>query len=104
MSTIKIPDSLPWHVRRYIDIVDTRGGYVACSASEDASVPPYIVHAANLYPELVKALDDVLGLIDSGWLVRDTVRDSDDGWALRQIEPVRKLAAASAALKQAKGE
>ena len=44
------------------------------------------------------ALESLFGLIDSGWLVRDTTRDNEPGWAMTALEPVRKLATARAAL------
>lgn len=44
--------------------------------------------------ELVNALEDVLGLFDSGWAVRDTTDDNKPGFAMRQLEPVRKLVSA----------
>jgi hypothetical protein len=37
------------------------------------------------------ALEAIFQLIDSGWLVRDNRQDHEDGWALKQINPVRKL-------------
>lgn len=52
---------------------------------------------------LREALRDVLGLIDSQWLVRNTDDDSKPDFALRQLEPTRKLAKAQAALSAVEG-
>ena len=45
---------------------------------------------------LETALRDLRGLIESGYLVRDTSRDHEDGWALRQLRPVMILKEAAA--------
>jgi hypothetical protein len=47
---------------------------------------------AGKIAELTEALRDVLGLIDTGYLVRDTSKDGEPGWAIKQLEPVRRLA------------
>jgi len=44
------------------------------------------------------ALRNVMGLIESGELVRDTSKDHERGWAMKQIVFVQKLKAASDAL------
>lgn len=45
------------------------------------------------------ALESVFLLLDSGWLVRNTADDVAPDWAWRQLNCVRKLAEARAALK-----
>lgn len=50
--------------------------------------------------KLREALYGLYGLVESGWLVRDTTNDSDGNWARNQIEPVLKLKKASDALKE----
>jgi hypothetical protein len=40
---------------------------------------------------LGKALRNLYGLIDSGWLVRDVSHDHEDGWGLKQLRPVMIL-------------
>ncbi len=48
-----------------------------------ARTPPY------------EALEALMGMIESGVLVRDTSRDSEPGWAMRQVELLRVLANAN---------
>lgn len=54
---------------------------------------------AERIARLRAALEGVLGLIDSGYLVRDTSRDSEPGWVWKQLEPVMALRVARAALE-----
>lgn len=51
-------------------------------------------------PELAASLEDVSGLIQSGYLIRDTSRDGEPDWALAfgQVESARKLARVRALL------
>lgn len=53
--------------------------------------------------DLLQALQGVMKLIDDGWLVRDTMGDSEPGWAMRQIKPVQVLTGASIAIRKALG-
>jgi len=53
--------------------------------------------------ELLKALRDVFALIDDGFLVRDTSKDSDPLWALNSVRFVTRLAAAHAVIAKAGG-
>lgn len=48
---------------------------------------------------LRKALRDLMGLVDSGVLVRDISKDAESGWSLKVLDLVQKLQAAEAALK-----
>ena len=48
--------------------------------------------------ELLAALQGVMALIADGTLVRDTKRDREPGWAIRQIPMVMALKAADAAI------
>ncbi len=48
--------------------------------------------------ELIEALRDLFGLIESGWLVRNIEDDAKPDFAVRQLEPTRKLAKASTML------
>lgn len=41
---------------------------------------------------LREALGDVLAMIDEGWLGRDTSRDHEPDWAVRQMPYVQRLA------------
>lgn len=52
-------------------------------------------------PELLEACKNLLSLFDSGWAVRDTSDDASPGFALRQIEPMRKLSFAKGAIAKA---
>ena len=54
--------------------------------------------------EMEKALAGVLGLLDCGWLVRDTSHDAEPGWSLKCLGPVKTLAEAGAALALARGQ
>jgi hypothetical protein len=58
-------------------------------------------HYKALCEELREALNGTLNLIDNGWLVRNTTEDGTSGWALRQVEPIKRLQEARAALKKA---
>jgi hypothetical protein len=49
---------------------------------------------------LEKALREIMGLLDSGYLVRDISHDHENGWAMKQIAPVMILREAAAALKE----
>jgi len=53
--------------------------------------------------ELLEAAKAVYELIESGWLVRDISKDSEPDFALRQIEPVRKLKMLNEAIAKAEG-
>lgn len=55
----------------------------------------------NLNAELLEALKSVFGLMDENWLVRNIDNDSEPGFALRQIEPLQKLAKAHSAISHA---
>jgi len=55
-------------------------------------------HLAERVKVLEDALQDIFTMLDDGYLVRDTSHDGQDGWAMRQLPYVRKLAAAQAAL------
>lgn len=50
--------------------------------------------------KLERALKDVFELMDTGWLVRSVSNDADLDWALKQIEPVQKLARARELIHQ----
>jgi hypothetical protein len=45
---------------------------------------------------LRKALRDLYGLVDSGWLARDISHDHEDGWVMKQLRPVMILKEVSA--------
>lgn len=47
---------------------------------------------------LARALRTLFALVEDGTLVRDTSRDHEPGWALRQVPLVQALARARAAL------
>ena len=47
------------------------------------------------------ALRDLFALMDEGYLVRDISRDGEEGFAMRQLPYVRRLAAAHSALAAA---
>jgi hypothetical protein len=49
---------------------------------------------------LEKVLREIMGLLDSGYLVRDISHDHENGWAMKQIAPVMILREAAAALKE----
>jgi hypothetical protein len=49
---------------------------------------------------LEKVLREIMGLLDSGYLVRDISHDHENGWAMKQIAPVMILKEAAAALKE----
>lgn len=40
---------------------------------------------------LAAALKDIFALMDEGWLGRDTSKDHEPGWAMKQIEPIQRL-------------
>lgn len=51
-------------------------------------------------PDLLEALQDMFALMDEGWLVRNTNDDAKDGWAMRQMAAVKRLAQARAAISK----
>lgn len=53
------------------------------------------------YNELLEAARGVWFLIESGYLVRDISLDGEAGWAIKQLEPLRKLKAFESALTKA---
>ena len=59
------------------------------------------MHAAA--KDTLAALGDMLALVDSGVLVRDTSRDHESGWAFKQVPIVSVLQAAQNALAKARG-
>jgi len=52
---------------------------------------PALITAARRAIELEASLKEILGLIDDGYLIRDISKDHEPGYAMRQLEPVRKL-------------
>lgn len=54
-------------------------------------------------PDLLDALKSVLNMIESGILVRDTSKDLEPGWAMRQIPIVTSLQKAGNAIAKAEG-
>lgn len=56
-----------------------------------------MVAEANV-ARLREALGKVLDLIDTHWLVRNVDKDHEPGWAFKQVEPVKRLTEARAAL------
>lgn len=46
---------------------------------------------AETEKQLRDVLESVLSLIDSGWLIRDISHDHEEGWAIKQLGPVRDL-------------
>lgn len=66
-------------------------------------IPKAILRAECAYletrrNELFYALKDVFALIDENWLVRDISRDGEEGWGLRQLPYIQRLAKARAVL------
>lgn len=49
------------------------------------------LQAQPMADELAGLLEDVLTLVDSGWLVRDISKDSEPGWAIKQMKPLAML-------------
>jgi hypothetical protein len=54
-------------------------------------------------PDLLEALKELMGDIDSGVLVRDVTRDREAGWAIEMLAFVKRLHAALAAIAKAEG-
>ncbi len=54
-------------------------------------------------PEMLAALKAMMGLLDSGYLVRNIDNDHEPDWAMKQIEPVRRLKDAVDAIARAEG-
>lgn len=73
-------------------------------ASEDSRIgeclrdPLRIRELLRDHDELIMALHTTFALIESGYLVRDTSHDHEPGWAIKQVEPMRKLATAAKVL------
>lgn len=55
-------------------------------------------------PELLEALKGIHSLLESGYLVRNIDDDAKPDFALRQIEPVKKLKAMVDAIAKAEGD
>lgn len=53
--------------------------------------------------DLLVALKGLMAMIDTGKLVRDTSRDHETGWALKQVDLVRALQTAQSAIDKAEG-
>lgn len=43
------------------------------------------------YQQLLDESRAVMKLLDDGWLVRSTERDSEPGWFMRQVGPLQTL-------------
>jgi len=54
-------------------------------------------------PELLAAAKAVWELLENGTLVRDTSKDYESGWAMKQIPIVRSLSALDEAIRNAEG-
>jgi len=50
-----------------------------------------LITAARRAIELEASLKEIIGLIDDGYLIRDISKDHEPGYAMRQVEPIRKL-------------
>lgn len=64
MTEVNTPDTLPWLLSPYADILDKFGDLVGETygdLDEDGATPnaAYIVNAANNYPALIEALKDI---------------------------------------------
>jgi hypothetical protein len=73
-----------------------------CEVMDDPNLPDeaadLIESQARRIGELENALRDVFYLIEDGWLVRYTGHDHTEGWAMKQLPYVQRLAAAKHAL------
>ncbi len=67
---------------------------------KDSSLEKWFPFTAQELTDLRKALADVMSLIDEQWLVRNADRDAEPGFAMRQLEPMMKLARAHALLNK----
>ena len=54
--------------------------------------------------ELEASLENLFGLVESGYLVRDVSHDHEEGWAMKQMRPMMILKEADAALRSLRGE
>lgn len=79
-------------------IAQAFGQNVGPLTAEETQANVKLITAA---PDLYEALKGVMGLIDSGYLVRDTSGDVEPGWAMRQIQSMLLLANAEKALAKA---
>jgi hypothetical protein len=95
----------PWTVRIGQDAL------VTCPDGRSFDIGDAIYHPDNIAnarliaaaPDLLAALKDVLSQFEAGAFLRNTDSDGCSDWALRAVEPLRVLAAASAAVKKAEG-
>lgn len=99
----------PWFfVKRFlISRQSYMPGYVAEIAICEFT-PDEIPNEANARliaaaPELLEGLKGMISLLDSGYLVRNIDDDHKPDFALKQIEPVRKLKVAVDAIAKAEG-
>jgi hypothetical protein len=58
----------------------------------------------SINDDLLAALEGVMGLIDRGWLVRNTEDDGKPEFFIRMLKPFMMLQSATAAIARAKGE
>jgi len=72
---------------------DGKGTILKTELIQDAE---YIIHACNAYPQLignqkrlVGALQGIFKAMDDGLLVRDTSRDHESDWAIKQLSLVQ---------------
>lgn len=79
-----------------------------CPIDGDAKLEANAIGKANAHliaaaPDLLAACKALMALIDSGYLVRDTTRDSDPDWAMKQLGPVQDMKNAQDAIAKAEG-
>lgn len=74
--------------------------YIGRGYQEESAANESLIKSA---PDLLDALKSVLSMIESGILVRDTSKDLEPGWAMRQIPIVTSLQKAGNAIAKAEG-
>lgn len=98
-----------WHVSKdgYV-IIEKNGRHVAIVNVLNQEIPQSEMQAnAKMIaaaPELLEALKGIHSLLESGYLVRNIDDDAKPDFALRQIEPVKKLKAMVDAIAKAEGD
>lgn len=79
-------------------ICDTEAPEMTPVSHKQAMANARLIAAA---PDILVALQGLMSLIESGWLVRDTSEDGKPGFAMRQLTPMAKLQAAQRAIEKA---
>lgn len=85
-------------------VIQTHGRQIARTTLPTNEEEYANAHLIAESPGLLDSLQAIMGLIESGWLVRNITHDDDPLWAMKQIAPVKELKRAQETISRATGK